>query len=161
MNSAYAKAIAKKLMAKERRRKREEKGTLLGLCGSDKKNKAVSMSKLGGLLWEQMRYVVYAESRSQCRTCGSYAPPVACHIVPASCGAMTKFFLPNIYRGCRSCNDAERRRRGHWVKMHESIFGADFVDALYSMSQETFQIKRWWLKEQIERMIKLRLVAAL
>jgi MazG family protein len=42
----------------------------------------------------------------------------------------------------------------------EDRFGKDFVDALYTMSEEEnnkpvnlkFQLKRWWLMEQIERM---------
>jgi len=120
-----------------------------------KRKKSPSMSKLKKLLWEEMRFVVYAEAEN-CRACGSGDAPVACHIVPSSESAATKFFLPNIYRGCQSCNDSERRRRGQWVKRHEEIFGADYVNALYEMSKTTFQLKKHWVMSETERMRGLR-----
>lgn len=179
-----AEMAAVRLLAASRKAKRLEKGLALGLrprldaqgvdggpktsngrtdspksrggrLNAKRKPKAKSMSRLKKDLWEELRHVVYAQS-SWCVACLEPSSPVACHIVPKSDGMATAFFLPNIYRGCNSCNDAERRRRGQWVKWHEQIFGTAYVDALYSMSRETFQIKRAWVLEQTERMRKLR-----
>jgi hypothetical protein len=77
-----------------------------------------------------------------------------------------RFFLPAIYRGCRNCNDDERRHRGRWRGKFEEIFGKDYVDALYAMSEdenkkgpaEKFQLKKHWVLEQTERMRRLRAV---
>lgn len=153
----YAEAVAKQAEARLRKSKRQDKGIDLGLRGKKaKRKKSPSMSKLKKLLWEEMRQVVYSWSPDKCQACGSNDAPVACHIVPSSDAAATKFFLPNLYRGCRSCNDAERHRRGQWVKIHESIFGVDLVNALYALSETTFQLKKHWVLEQTERMKKLR-----
>lgn len=156
MTDSYQSALAKQAAAKERKEKRAEKSkTLWAKGGKPRKKKSPTLSKLKKILWSELREVVYSQSPI-CVICGSDSPPVACHIVPSHEGAMTRFFLPNIYRGCGPCNYAENNRRGHWVKLHESKFGVDFVDALFAMSQETFQIKKHWVLEQIERMKKLR-----
>lgn len=128
------------------------------------KKKSPTLSKLKKILWDEVRFVVYAESPDRCISCGSDAPPVACHICPSNEGAIIRFFLPAIYRGCRNCNGDEMRHRGRWRGKFEEIFGKDFVDALYLMSEEEsrkeiahkFQVKKWWVLEQIERMRKLR-----
>lgn len=159
---SYGDAIARKSKAKAKKEKRAEKAK--GLWGKRaKKKKSPSLSKLKKLLWEELRAVVYAMSEF-CLTCGSSDSPVACHIVPSSEGAVTAFFLPNIYRGCNSCNKAEVSRRGQWVKRFEEVFGADYVNALYQMVKdeiekpinERFQLKKWWVLEQTGRMRRLR-----
>ncbi len=132
-----------------------------------KRKKSPSMSRLKALLWDQEREVVYMESPDRCMTCGSDSPPVACHICPAEEGAVIKFFLPAIYRGCRECNESERYHRGWWRGRFEERFGKDFVDALYLMAEEEnrkpisekFQNKKWWVIEQTERMNRLRGIA--
>lgn len=154
MVDRYQEAIAKASKAAIRKSKREQKAATLW-PKKVKKKKSPSMSLLKKKLWEELRFVVYAES-PVCRACGLDNDPVACHIVPSSDSAATKFFLPNIYRGCGSCNDAERRRRAQWVKRHEEIFGVDYVNALYDFSKTEFQLKKHWVLEQIERMKKLR-----
>lgn len=121
-----------------------------------KKKKSPSMSKLKKLLWEEMRFVVYAESPDRCKACGSGNPPVACHIVPSHEGAATRFFLPNVYRGCNSCNKSEQVRRVSWVTRHEEIFGKDYVEALRDMSRTIFDMDKVWVREQTERMRGLR-----
>lgn len=129
-----------------------------------KKKKSPSLSKLKKELWHVLREVVYAEAPNICMTCGATeSAPVACHIVPASESALLRFFLPNLYRGCHSCNKAEQSRRGQWVKLFEERFGEDYVNALYWMAademlkpiNERFQIKKWWVLEQTARMRKL------
>lgn len=161
MTPSYSAALARKEKSAARKAARAEKGK--ALWGKlEKKKKSASLSKLKKILWEELREVVYAMSEF-CLTCGSSNSPVACHIVPSSEGAITAFFLPNIYRGCSSCNKAEVSRRGQWVKRFEEVFGADYVNALYQMVadeiskpiNERFQIKKWWVLEQTERMRKI------
>ncbi len=131
---------------------------------SKPRKKSPTLSRLKDLLWDQERQVVYMESPDRCMTCGSEAPPVACHICPAEEGAIIKFFLPAIYRGCRECNESERYHRGRWRGRFEERFGKDFVDALYLMAEEEnrkpiadkFQLKKHWVIEQTERMKKLK-----
>jgi hypothetical protein len=154
MTDSYKAAIAKQATARLKKSKREAKAAVLW-PKKVKRKKSPSLSKLKKLLWEELRFVVYAES-PVCRACGQESEPVACHIVPSSDAAATKFFLPNIYRGCAACNCAENRRRAQWVKRHEEIFGVDFVNALYDFSQTEFQLKKHWVLEQTERMRKLR-----
>lgn len=149
--------LARAASRRQRRAQRIQENAELGgkVAKRAKKKKSPTLSKLKKELWEELRFVVYAES-DKCLACGSGDAPVACHIVPSSDSAATKFFLPNIYRGCQSCNDSERRRRGQWVKRHEDIFGADYVNALYEMSKTTFQLKKNWVLSETERMRALR-----
>lgn len=156
--------LQKRALRKSKRLARVQENAALGArtVRRGKKKKSPSLSKLKAILWDATRKVVYAES-DICLTCGSDAPPVACHIIPSSSGALVKFFLPAIYRGCASCNKAESVRRGQWVKKFEARFGVDFVNALYQMVDdemlkpinERFQIKKWWVLEQTARMRKL------
>lgn len=164
--TSYAKAIEKKEQSAIRKKKRQEKGAMLGLrAKKPKKKKSHSLSKLKKLLWEEQRQVVYSESPNECMSCGGNEPPMACHIVPSNDGAITRFFLPNIYRGCRDCNMAEQARRGRWRGKFEELFGRDYVEALYLMSEEDnakpmnekFQLKKYWVLEQTCRMRKIRL----
>lgn len=166
MTSSYSEALARKEKSASKKDKRAERVVENAAleCSKQapgapprraKKKKSPTLSKLKKLLWEEMRHVVYVQS-DVCLACGSGDKPVACHIVPSSDSAATKFFLPNVYRGCLSCNDSERRRRGQWVKRHEEIFGVDFVDALYDYSKTTFQLKKWWVLEQTKRMKDIR-----
>lgn len=155
--TSYAEAIAAQAKARLRKSKRDAKAATLWKP-KVKRKKSPSLSKLKKKLWDELRFVVYAES-PVCRACGSNDEPVACHIVPSSDAAATKFFLPNIYRGCGACNYAENRRRAQWVKRHEEIFGVDFVNALYDFSQTEFQLKKHWVLEQTQRMRKLRGIA--
>lgn len=143
INAKRAKSAAKK-------EKRAEKAKSLWRP-KVKRKKLPSLPKLKTILWDKISLVVRSWSPIcvACRVNPTYS---ANHIVPSNDGAATRFFLPNIYPGCSSCNEAERRRRGQWVKRHEEIFGVDFVDALYAMSKEIFPLKRWWLNEQIARM---------
>lgn len=122
--------------------------------GVRKRKKSPTLSKLKKLLWEQISLYVRA-LYPNCRHCQA---PTQCaaHIVPSNDGAATRFFLPNIYGACFGCNEAERRRRGQWVYIHKEMFGDDFVDALYAMSKHVFQVKKYWVLEQIERIKQLR-----
>lgn len=120
-----------------------------------KKKKSPSLSKLKKKLWLAMREVVYAQS-PVCVVCKSDAPPVACHIVPSNEGAATRFFLPNVYRGCQNCNGLEKWNRGKWaILVHPEIFGQDLTDALWEFSKTTFQLKKDWVLEQTARMERL------
>jgi hypothetical protein len=119
-----------------------------------KRKKSPSLSKLKKLLWAEISQLVRSWSPS-CLACGG-PTQAACHIVPANDGAATRFFLPNLYPGCFACNESERRQRGSWVYRHRALFGADYVDALYALSETTFQLKKHWVLEQIERIKKLR-----
>lgn len=156
----YQSALAKKSASAERKKKREEKAE--ELWGKKlKRPKSKSISKLKKELWTEISKIVRSWNRGLCLPCLYFdrvMTPAECaaHIVPANDSAATKFFLPNLYPCCIAHNMAEKNRRGQWVKKHEEIFGAEYVDALYSMSRETFQIKRFWLEEQIERMRKLK-----
>lgn len=161
----YKAALAARALRKSKREERKRDNAALGAktVKRGKKKKSPSLSKLKKILWEVLRFVVYAESPDRCITCGSDAPPVACHIVPSGDGAVIRFFLPAIYRGCRSCNDDERRHRGRWRGKFEEIFGRDFVAAFYAMSEEEsqkppaekFQIKKHWVLEQTARMQRI------
>ncbi len=115
-----------------------------------------SLSKLKKLLWTEISLLVRSWS-PVCFIpgCGEETQ-CAAHIVPANDGAATRFFLPNLYPCCFPHNEAERRQRGSWVYKHRQIFGDDFVDALYALSETTFQLKKHWVLEQTERMKKLR-----
>lgn len=161
VTNSFSEALARKEKSAARKAVRAEKSkTLWGKRA--KKKKSHSLSKLKKLLWSELREVVYASSEL-CLTCGSPDSPVACHIVPSSEGAITAFFLPNIYRGCASCNKAEVSRRGQWVKRFEEVFGSDYVTALYQMVSDEiskpinarFQLKKYWVLEQTERMRKI------
>lgn len=124
-----------------------------------KKKKSPTLSKLKKLLWDEIVKVVYAQN-PLCLTCGSDAPPVACHIVPSHEGAATRFFLPNLYRGCATCNLNEKWNRGKWaILIFPAFFGEDYVDALYDMSSQIFDLDKSWVIEQTERMRKLRGIA--
>ena len=125
-----------------------------------KRKRLPSISKLNAVLWNETSLLVRSWSPI-CVACMTNATYSANHIVPSNDGAMTRFFLPNLYPGCSPCNESERRKRGRWVKRHEELFGKDFVDALYAMSEVEFQIKRHWLNEQIDRVRKLRGVRVL
>jgi hypothetical protein len=144
----------------ERKAKRKAKGLELGLrtkAGKVKKKKSPSLSKLKKILWDAMSLLVRSWS-AVCLACGA---PTQCaaHIVPSNDGAATRYFLPNLYPACFSCNESERRFRGSWVYRHRDMFGADFVDALYAFSETTFQLKKHWVLEQTERVNRLRGVA--
>jgi len=118
-----------------------------------KRNKSPSLSKLKKILWDATATIV----KSWSRTCWACGGPTQCaaHIVPSNDGAATRFFLPNLYPCCLTCNTNERYFRGSWVYKHKKIFGADYVDALYDFSETIFQIKKHWVIEQTERMINL------
>lgn len=120
-----------------------------------RKPKAKSMSKLKKLLWAEVSQLVRSWSE-KCRACEVNPTSSAAHIVPSNSGAATRFFLPNLYPVCGPCNFAEYHQRGPWVYKHREMFGAEYVDALYAMSRETFQIKRDWVLAQTERMKALR-----
>lgn len=165
MTPSYSEALASKEKSALKKAARAEKSKTLWPKRA-KKKKSPSLSKLKKILWEELREVVYASS-DFCLTCGSSGasvPPVACHIVPKSEGAITAYFLPNIYRGCTSCNKSEVSRRGQWVKRFEEVFGPEYVTALYQMVadeiskpiNERFQLKKWWVLEQTERMKSIR-----
>jgi hypothetical protein len=119
-----------------------------------KKKKSPSMSKLKKELWDATSALV----RSWSAICIVCRRPTQCaaHIVPSNEGAATRYFLPNLYPCCINCNGLEKWNRGSWVKKHEAMFGVEFVDALYDFSKTTFQLKKWWVLEQTERMRKLR-----
>lgn len=151
----YQDSLAKIEAAKVRKAKRAAKGAELWLRKSAKKKKSPSLSKLKKALWTEISLLVRSWS-PKCLACGS-PTQVAAHIVPSNEGAMTRYFLPNLYPACVLCNGLEKWNRGSWVKKHEDMFGADYVNALYLMAQDTFQIKKWWVLEQTERMRKLRL----
>lgn len=107
-----------------------------------------SIPQLKKLLWNEISK--YVRREPFCKIC-QQPTQCACHIVPSNDGAMTKFFLPNIYPGCFSCNNKERRFRFSWVFIHKQLFGEDYVNALYMMSRDIFQFKRPWIIEQIHR----------
>jgi hypothetical protein len=91
-----------------------------------------------------------------CLGCGVYPTVLAAHIIPSGNGAATRFFLPNLYPACRHCNEGERRQRVEWFHKHKELFGEDYVEALYLMSREIFDLDKSWVLEQTERMKKLR-----
>lgn len=147
--------------AEDRKARREQRAVdnaaLAGeavIAKKPKHKKSPTLSKLKKLLWDEISLLVRSWSES-CLACGG-PTQAACHIVPASDGAATRFFLPNLYPGCHKCNDAERHRRGQWVKRHESIFGVEFVDALYDFSKTIFDMDKAWVREQTERIRALR-----
>lgn len=121
-----------------------------------KRKKSPSLSKLKKILWTETSLVVRSWSPiclvPGCRN----ETEVAAHIVPSHEGAATRYFLPNLYPACSPHNNAERMRRGQWVKIHEEMFGAEFVTALYELARTTFQLKKDWVLEQTERMRRLR-----
>lgn len=151
---------------KAKRAQKVEDNALLDAYGQDngagkivlpfkkKKKKSPSLSNLKNLLWAEISLLVRSWSET-CLACHANTQ-CAAHIVPANDGAATRFFLPNLYPACFSCNESERRQRGSWVYKHREMFGADYVDALYALSETTFQIKKHWVVEQTERMKKLR-----
>lgn len=120
-----------------------------------KRKRSPSLPKLKKLLWDEISLLVRSWS-PVCVMCRVNATYSANHIVPANDGAATRFFLPNIYPGCASCNGSERRQRGSWVYRHKAVFGDEFVDALYAFSETHFPLKKWWVLEQTERMRRLR-----
>lgn len=123
-----------------------------------RKAKSPTLSKLKKALWLEMSLFVRSWS-PVCLACGSRPSQCAAHIVPSHEGAATRFFLPNLYPACRICNGLENWNRGSWVYKHKEMFGADFVDALYSMSDSAFQIKKHWVIEQTDRIRRLRTLA--
>lgn len=151
-------ALREKAAARKARRdeKVRENAALAGerVLRPRKRKKSPSLSKLKKTLWGEISLLVRSWSPS-CLACGG-PTQAACHIVPANDGAATRFFLPNLYPGCFSCNEAERRQRGSWVYKHRALFGDEYVDALYALSETTFQLKKHWVLEQIERIKKLR-----
>lgn len=161
MTDAYQAAIAKASKSAERKAARAEKAKTLWKDKPKKvkRKKSPSLSKLKKLLWEQISLLVRSWSPI-CIVPGCQNPTQdACHIVPANDGAATRFFLPNLYPGCKPHNTAEKHQRGSWVYKHREMFGDDFVDALYAYSETTFPLKKWWVLEQTERMKKLRGIA--
>lgn len=120
-----------------------------------KRKKSPTLSKLKKLLWHEISLLVRSWS-PVCAICKINPTECAAHIVPAEAGAATRFFLPNLYPCCFTHNYDEFRHRGNYVYKHMDVFGEDFVRALYLMSEETFQIKKYWVIEQTERMKKLR-----
>lgn len=127
-----------------------------GLKTSAKRKKSPSLSKLKKELWKEISLLVRSWS-PVCIVPGCWEPTYcAAHIVPSHEGAATRFFLPNLYPCCGPHNDAERHRRASWVKKHEEMFGVDFVTALYDFAKTTFPLKKWWVREQIARVKKLR-----
>lgn len=155
----YAEAKAKRQAAAIRKAKRQAKA---GQIWADKpkkvkRKKSLSISKLKKLLWEQISIFVRSWS-AICIVPGCGEPTqCAAHIVPSNDGAATRFFLLNLYPCCHRHNDAERHRRAVWVYKHREMFGGDVVDALYAYAATEFPIKRWWLLEQTERMVRLNL----
>lgn len=116
--------------------------------------KSPTMSKLKKILWDVISLIVRSWSKI-CWACGINPTYCAAHIVPSNDGATTRFFLPNLYPCCASCNRTEKSFRGSWVYNHKLIFGEDYVDALYEFSKIDFQVKRWWVLEQTVRMTNL------
>lgn len=154
----YAEAVAAKAKSKLRKSKREAKAAVLW-PKKVKRKKSPSLSKLKKLLWTEISLVVRSWSPT-CVVPGCQNPTQdACHIVPSNDGAATRFFLPNLYPGCKPHNAAESYRRGSWVYKHKEMFGDDFVDCLYMMSREMFDLDKSWVLEQTERMRKLRGIA--
>lgn len=119
-----------------------------------KRKKSPTLSMLKKKLWSKIAPLVRSWS-VVCLACGVNPTSCAAHIVPSNDGAATRFFLPNLYPACHACNKAEHHQRGSWVYRHREIFGADVVDALYSFSETTFQLKKDWVLEQTERMNRL------
>lgn len=117
--------------------------------------KTATLSKLKKELWRETSLLVRSWS-AICLACRVNPTQDACHIVPSNDGAITRYFLPNLYPGCKPCNTGESYKRGRWVYKHKDMFGDEFVDALYLMSRETFQLKKHWVIQEIERMKKLR-----
>lgn len=120
-----------------------------------KRKKSPSMSKLKKQLWSEISLLVRSWSE-RCAACKVNPTSSAAHIVPSNSGAATRYFLPNLYPVCIGCNYAEYHQRGPWVYKHKEMFGDEYVDALYSMSRETFQIKKDWVIAETERIKKLR-----
>lgn len=120
-----------------------------------RKKKAPTLSKLKKILWREISALVRSWSEI-CLACKNRPAEVAAHIVPSHEGAATRFFLPNLYPACSICNGLEKWNRGSWVKVHESMFGVDFVDALYAYSETIFDLDKAWVIEQTERMVNLR-----
>lgn len=156
---AFAAIRAKTLARKERRAERVRENA--EFSGEDvvvkrKLKKSPSLSRLKKLLWEQVSLLVRSWSPT-CVVPGCFTPTYcAAHIVPSHEGAATRYFLPNLYPCCGPHNDAERHRRASWVKKHEDMFGAEFVNALYEFAKTTHPLKKWWVIEQTERIKRLR-----
>lgn len=157
MNNSIAKIESAKKRALRRSEKRAENAALSGKSARKrvKRKKLPSMKKVKATLWQETSLTVRSWS-PVCMACNSNPTECAAHIVPSNDAAITRYFLPNLYPCCFSCNEAERHYRGQWVKRHEEMFGSDVVDALYAMSRNLFQPKRWWYVEQTERIKKLR-----
>lgn len=126
----------------------------VSVSGKRNKKKSLSLSKLKKLLWTEISLLVRSWSPI-CMGCGVNPTECAAHIVPSNEGAMTRYFLPNLYPCCLICNGLEKWNRATWVYRHRELFGDMFVDSLYEMSNVTFQIKKWWIIEQTERMRRL------
>lgn len=120
-----------------------------------RKKKSPTLPKLKKILWREISALVRSWSEV-CLACKSRPTEVAAHIVPSHEGAATRFFLPNLYPCCSICNGLEKWNRGSWVKVHESMFGTDYVDALYAYSETIFDLDKAWVIEQTERMRRLR-----
>lgn len=170
--SALTAALTKRALRKAKREERKRENAALSIetgqmtqkeatnCVKKngkrgRKKKSPSLSKLKKELWKVLRQVVYSWSPLLCQACGAESAPVACHIVPSHEGAATRFFLPNLYRGCNSCNKAEQVRRVLWVSRHEEIFGKEYVEALREMSRTIFDMDKAWVLEQTDRMRKI------
>ncbi len=128
-----------------------------------KRKKSPTMAKLKKLLWHEISLLVRSWS-PVCLGCRVNPTECAAHIVPSNEGAITRFFLPNLYPCCINCNGLEKWNRATWVFHHRDRFGEDYVDALYEMNAEQYrlpieqrwQIKKWWVLEQTERMRRIR-----
>ena len=134
-----------------------------------RRKKSPSLSKLKKLLWHEISLLVRYGNRAiddQPYRCVGCAYPSECagHVVPANSGGATAFFLPNLVPMCFGCNGAEKNHRGEWVYRFKDILGDEVVDALYLFNRESkdqsspyfWQVKKWWVLEQTERIKKLR-----
>lgn len=155
----YKDALSKQSESAEKKlRRATRRAENLALGGKSltpkKKKKSLSLSKLKKLLWTEISLLVRSWS-PVCLACKIRPTEVAAHIVPSNEGAMTRYFLPNLYPCCVICNGLEKWNRATWVYEHRNMFGEEFVDALYMMSNEIFQVKNHWVLEQTDRMKKL------
>lgn len=129
----------------------------------NKRKNSPTLSKFKKFLWNEISLLVRSWS-PVCLACKVNPTEVAAHIVPSNEGAITRYFLPNLYPCCFTCNGLEKWNRATWVFFHRELFGEDYVDALYAMVDEQdkmpidkrFQLKKWWVLEQTERIKRLR-----
>lgn len=101
-------------------------------------------------LWDTLTEYVHLRDGDMCRICKRNPGYALYHLVPQNEGNAVRYCEDNVVWGCRGCNCGESNHRARYARLHERIFGKDYMDRLWERSKPIAQFRDHHYKEMTE-----------